>query len=243
MTNDHSDIDTIRREIESLDLMIKDSSIEKDVREYLLVQFITRNAEPLIDLLDELKSLRDQQSGSIPIGGFNKSHRIILEGYSDNSSEKALSSALDKAVHYFSEDHDISITIQQLLELPNGGHRAVLEVHITPFSLKEKPHVKGSDIALKRDHAKAFHEARQKETEALHHLVFDHFSSLTKAKTIGHIPASFLINVTDAKLMSYILEKQFLKAELSLKNAHQNLPEPTPEAPHKIRVDVKRHPE
>lgn len=240
MTNEHSDIDTLRHEIVRLSLMINDPSIEREVREYTLTEFIARDSELLIALLDELKSLRDQISGSVPIGGYNKSHRVILEGYSDSSSEKALSNALDKASHYFSEDNDIAITLQQLLELPSGGHRAVIVVHITPITLKEKPHIKGADIELKRDHDKAFHASRNKENEALQHLVFDHFSALTKAKTTGHVPPSFLINVTDAKLMSYILEKQFLKAELSLKDAQHDLPEPTPEFPHQIKVHVRR---
>ena len=78
------------------------------------------------------------------------------------------SAALDKATHYFSEDHDISITVQQLLELPNGGHRATLEVHITPLSLRNTAHIKGADIELKRDHNKAFLDERIKENETLH---------------------------------------------------------------------------
>lgn len=239
MTQAHSDIDTMKREIETLDLMVKDPLIEKDAREYSLTNFVSRNADLLLAFLDELKFLRDQINGGIPIGGFQKSHRVILEGYSDKSAEEALSNALDKAAHYFSEDHDISITIQQLIELPNGGHRAVLEVHITPLPIRAAPHVKAQDITLKRDHEKAFHTTRENEDETFHHLVFDHFSALTKAKTMGHIPSSFLINVTDAKLMSYMLEKQFLKAELSLKTAYELAESPSVKVPHQIKVHVR----
>ncbi len=156
---------------------------------------------------------------------------MIVEGFSDENAETAFSAALDKASRYFSEDHDISITVQQLLELPNGGHRATLEVHITPLSLRNTEHIKGADVELKRDHEKSFHDSREKEKDALQHLIFDHFSSTTNAETLKHLPASVLIDINDVKLMHYMLEKQFLKAEHSWKAS---------EGPHRIRVNFKK---
>ncbi len=222
MKNKYNDIETLIIDIERAQTISADSTLDRDVREDALVQFVARSATPLIELLDELKSLRAAADGSPLGGGANKTHRVIVEGFSDESAESAFSAALDKASHYFSEDHDISITVQQLLELPNGGHRATLEVHITPLSLRNTAHIKGADIELKRDHNKAFRDERIKENETLQHLIYDHFSSISNANTIGHLPPSLLINVDDAKLMHYMLEKQFLKAEASWHNAEKS---------------------
>ncbi len=241
MENRNSDIESIILDIERADLVANDKNLDRDIREDALVQFAKRTTSPLLDLLDELKILRNMAShGSIE--GFKKSHRVILEGYSENDATEALSSALDKAAKYFSEDHDVSINVQQLIELPNGGHRATIEIHITPLSLRDHPHVKGNDIELKRDHNRAFSDARHREEEALQHLVFDHFSALTKAKTTGHLPASFIINVNDAKLMHYMLEKQFLRAEM-LKKTLNEKNKIEPNVPRQILVKLKREPD
>jgi hypothetical protein len=242
--NKYDDVEALILAIEKARLLLNDSSKTQDDKDNIAVGFITENADALLSCLDELKNLREKSDSNLPLGGgFQSTHRVIVEGFSDSSAEQALSSALDKAAHYFAEDKDVSITIQQLKELQNGGHHVILEVHVTPLNLRLKPHVKGRDIELKRDHAKAYTEQRQKEHEALEHLVFDHFSALTKPKTMGHIPASYLINVNDAKLMHYMLEKQFLKAEMNLKfreaKKEIDLPEPSPDQPHKILVRVK----
>jgi hypothetical protein len=244
MENRYDDVEALMLDIEKARLLLNDLSKSQDDKGTIAIGFITENADALLACLDELKNLRAENDGSLPLGGgFQSTHRVILEGFSDSSAEQALSSALDKAAHYFAEDKDVSITIQQLKELPNGGHHAILEVHVTPFNLRIKPHIKGRDIELKRDHAKAYADQRKKEHDALEHLVFDHFSALTKPKTMGHIPQSYLINVNDAKLMHYMLEKQFLKAEMNLKfreaKKDLDLPEPSPEPPHKILVRVK----
>jgi hypothetical protein len=247
-----SDIEPIILDIERAALLANDATVEPCVREDGLMQFVKRNAEPLLDLLDELKRYREGQAGDV--SGLQKSHRVIIEGYSDVSAEAALSSALDKAAHYFSEDHDIAITVQQLIELPNGGHRATLEVHVTPFTLRDNAHIKGLDVELKRGESKEYYDARTAEEEHLHHLIFDHFSGISKAKTVGHIPPSFLINVTDVKLMNHMIEKQFLKAEGFRKLAAKaNNPAPDPDdtpdttpditGPNKILVRVQRGPD
>lgn len=230
MENRNSDIESVILEIDRADIVANRENLDRNIREDYLVQFIKRTSSPLMELLDELKNLRNLSAvGSTD--GSKKTHRVILEGYSENNEAEALSSALDKAAKYFSEDNDISITVQQLIKLPNGGHRATVEVHITPQSLRDKPHVKGMDIELKRDHNKAFIDSRKREELSLQHLVFDHFSILTKAKTMGHFPASFIINVNDAKLMHYKLEKQFLRAEMSTKKEDEQELDPSLPSP------------
>ena len=240
MEHSNADIEAVILDIVRTDLIANDTSIDHDIREDALTQFMKRNSASLLDLLDELKTLRNHIAKGT-IESLKKTHRVILEGHSEKSESEALSVALDKAAKYFSEDHDISITIQQLTELPNGGHRATVEVHITPLSFRDKPHVKGLDIELKRGRKIAFANSKHREEHELQYLIFDHFSALTKAKTIGHTPASYVINVNDAKLMHYMLEKQFLRAEMISRNNHQlDMPEPpSPMAPHPYQILVK----
>lgn len=240
MERKNSDIETLVIDIERADLIANDRDIENIVREDSLVQFVRRTSSPLLALLDELKRLRDQCGGHSD-GGLKKTHRVILEGYSDISAEKALSSALDKAAHYFAEDRDVSITVSQLIELPQGGHRATLEVHITPIILHDSAHLKNADIELKRDHDKAFRDKQHHEEENLHHLIFDHFTGMASGLPLGKLPPSMMINVTDAKLLHYMLEKQFLKAEMAWKNIEKNNSEaPSIENPKRILVRVNR---
>lgn len=240
MENNHSDIDQVIHEIERADIIAQDSSLKMDIRDEAFTRFMRQNSDALIELLDELKSYRNQnQAGGQQ--GIDKTHRIILEGYSDKNAEAALSDALDKASHFFAEDKDIVITIQQLIELPNGGHRATVEVHITPLTLHDSPHVKGEDVVLKRDHEHAYRTERQQEEDALRYLIFDHFSGLTNAKTRGHIPAHLIINVNEAKLMHYMLEKEFIRAEKWRHQVEKNneiSPIEPDHHPTKIKVNV-----
>ncbi len=238
MDQKRSDIESVILAIERATIVANDGQLDRAIREDALVHFVRQNADTLLDLLAELKDWREKTA--LPLGGGSgKTHRVILEGFSEDSGEKALSAALDKAAHYFSEDHDVSITIQQLIELPNGGHRATLEVHITPFSQRNKAHIQGQDVVLKRDRATAFAHLKDREENYLHHLIFDHFSALTGHKANGHIPESFLINVTDAKLMHYLLEKQFLRAEMAAHMAEKGLEDDvSEEAPHHILVKL-----
>lgn len=180
-----------------------------------LKNFIEGCATPLCDLLEELRTLRHQiaQEDSGGEGGYaNKgTHRVLIEGYSDESSEKALSSALEKASRYFSEQHDVSITLQQLTKLPKGGHRATLEIHVTPLTLKDTAHIQGSDVELKRIRARDFVLKRRLEREHMRHLVYDHFAAITGGEQ-RYIPDYFLINVTDASLMNMMVENDFFAA-------------------------------
>jgi len=246
MEHRSEDIESIILDIQRADLIANDKSLERAIREDALIQFIQRTSSSLLYLLDELKDLRNRISeGSTESS--QKTHRVILEGYSENNEQEALSSALDKAAKYFSEDKDISITVQQLIKLPNGGHRATVEVHITPMSLRDKPHIKGLDIELKRDRNKAYVDSKNQEELSLKYMVFEHFSTLTKAKTMGHFPASFIINVNDAKLMHYMLEKQFLRAEMSTKKdteveLNPSLPVFPAPASYQILVKIKKEP-
>lgn len=241
MTTSNHDIEPLIIDIQRAELMASDENIDADVRDTTLSQFVLRTSGPLIELLTELKELRSQADQSGSIRPNQKTHRVIIEGFSDESAEAALSTALDKAAHYFTEDHDISISIQQLINLPEGGHRATLEVRITPLKERHSPHVKNADIELKRDHEKSYRESFQKLDDQTQHLIFDHFSKITHAKSMGKIPSTLLININDAKILHYMLEKQFLKAEMAWKNARNS--QPTPDAPEQILVRFNHTPD
>lgn len=217
------DIEQTIIDIEKAELIAGDENLDRAVREDALVRFVQRNASDLIELLDELKDFRNKSETGTPLGGLEKTHRVIIEGFSDQSAEAALSAALDKTAPFFAETHDVAITVQQLIELPGGGHRATLEIRVTPIAEHQTLHVKGRDIELKRDKQKKFKTQQKKEVDDLHRLIFDHFSALTDPKVNGAIPASFFIDINDAKLMHYMLEKQFLKAEQAQKLAKEEL--------------------
>lgn len=162
----------------------------------------------VINLLDELRHLREKSGGGL---GFRNAFRTVLEGYSDHSAAEALSRALEKAACLFSEYHDISVTLQGLNALPHGGHRAVVEVHISPLTLRHRPHVQGPDVELKRIHDHEYDLNRHYEEEHIKHLVFDHIVSTTGGRQLD-VPNYFLININDAYLLNHLIEKEFFKA-------------------------------
>lgn len=204
-----------------------------------LKNFIEGCATPLCDLLEELRTLRHQiaqEDSSGREGYANKgTHRVLIEGYSDESSEKALSSALEKASRYFSEQHDVSITLQQLTKLPKGGHRATLEIHVTPLTLKDTAHIQGNDVELKRIRARDFVLKRRLEREHMRHLVYDHFAAITGGEQ-RYIPDYFLINVTDASLMNMMVENDFFAAGHPKVSPSKNAPQLPPPTQFLVRV-------
>lgn len=204
-----------------------------------LKNFIDGCATPLCDLLEELRTLRHQiaqeDSGGREGYASKGTHRVLIEGYSDESTEKALSSALEKASRYFSEQHDVSITLQQLTKLPKGGHRATLEIHVTPLTLKDTAHIQGSDVELKRIRARDFVLKRRLEQEHMRHLVYDHFAAITGGEQ-RYIPDYFLINVTDASLMNMMVENDFFAAGHPKLAPSKNSPQLSPPTQFLVRV-------
>ncbi|QQG35404.1 MAG: hypothetical protein HYS17_07595 [Micavibrio aeruginosavorus] len=171
--------------------------------------FVERYGPLVISLLDELLYFRETStSGGI---GFKNTFRTVLEGYSDRSATEALSLALEKAACLFSEHHDISVTLQALTALPQGGHRAVVEVHISPLTLRHHPHPQGPDVELKRIHDHEYDQARKHEEEQIKHLVFDHVVSAAGG-SLPDIPNYFLININDSYLLNHLIEKEFIKS-------------------------------
>jgi hypothetical protein len=102
--------------------------------EVLLQQFSAHHLSELIDLLIHLRSVKDREELR-RLDDIKKSDgRTVVEGFSDIDIKEAFKNALDKVAQFFSEIHDVSVTVLGLVHLPKGGYRATLEVHLTPVT-------------------------------------------------------------------------------------------------------------
>ncbi len=227
---ERDDIDFLIREIEHIKFNLNDPSLGSVFWEEAMKDFINRHGGELVAMLRELIKRRaaESQSG----GGLHKdTHRIIVEGFSDENPNAALSNALDKASGYFSEQHDVSFTLMGLSHLPHGGHRALLEVHVTPMTLRNKCHPQEQDVELKHIHDSDYRNRKKYDEEHKKHLVFDHFATTVGGSPL-EIPDYFLINIKDADLMNFMIEKAFFNA------GKKGPAESSPETPEKIMVRV-----
>ncbi len=197
MTGQHDDIDPL---IEELEKISNDPSDDEANR-----RFADTHAAQVAALLEELRGWRESADKKRQGGG-----RVIVEGYDEDSMEGAFADALNKAGHFFNEHHDISITVLGLVSLPRGGHRATLEIDITPLSFRLTEHPASLDVELKREHNRSFAKFRKEEDAHLKELVHEHFLETTGGAP--HVPDYFLINFTDADLLNNMIEKQFFKA-------------------------------
>jgi len=199
------------KNIEKADAIAQSNHPDREKSQYFQ-NFMQDNSQKLLVCLYELEEMVNS-SGASEGGGplLSKQSRFIVEGFSDESASQAFSDALVKASKYFSEAVDINITLKQLTELKNGGHRATLELHITPITLKNRAHVKSLDIENKKFRDAEFRKAHKEEEGERRHLVFDHFVPKMGSSAAG-IPDNFLINIGDAYLMNYMIEKAFFKA-------------------------------
>ena len=161
-------------------------------------------------------------------------HRVVVEGFSAESVNGAFQDAMNKVMHYFSEQNDVSITVLELLELPKKGYKAVLEVHITPFTETHKATPVGQDEEILKIN-EADYQKRKKHAEGhLDELVLEHF--IVSTGTVpAHIPDYVLINIHDADLLNMMIEKDFFKASHEDINIDHKIlvkfqtPEPKPE--------------
>ncbi|HOO50852.1 MAG TPA: hypothetical protein PLK94_06145 [Alphaproteobacteria bacterium] len=216
-----NEIADLIKEVEKADVIALSSHSDQSKSEYFK-NFMEKNAQQIILHLYEMEELI--RSGAISGGDsggriLEKQSRCIVEGFSDESAAAALSDALSKASKYFSESVDINITLRQLTELSEGGHRATLELHITPLKINDRAHVKSFDVQNKKIRAAEFKKMHVTEEGERRHLVFDHFVPKMGATASG-IPDNYLINIGDAHLMNYMIEKAFFKA------GHEPTPHP-----------------
>jgi hypothetical protein len=195
-----------------------------------LKTFVSQYADKIIELLYELKDKRDAASAGRASLIRQNIHRTLVEGYSEDNIHEAFSKALGKVSAYFSEEHDVSVTVVGLVDLPKGGHRATLEVQLTPIKLSLTTPVKESAKTLKRrldDEENLL--LKHQESYSLQHLILEHF--VHNSEQSLSIPDHLLIHIHESDILKKMIEKGFFNAS--------HLPDPTPENKPKSKVIVK----
>jgi hypothetical protein len=207
-----------------------------------LKSFVSLYADDIIDLLYELKDKRNSVSaGHVSLIKQNI-RRTLVEGYSEDNIHEAFSKALGKVSAYFSEEHDVSVSVVGLVDLPKAGHRATLEVQLTPVKLSLKRSAKESDSRLKRKRDDEENLLlKQHESYYLQHQVLEHFvhtSGLSPS-----IPDHLLIHIHEADILKKMIGKGFFHAahvtEPSDKASLDYTPENKPIS--KVMVKVLNH--
>ena len=207
----NEDIDVLLEKLE-------DIRLEKD-NFALLTAFVDKYAYPVSTLLEELKKRRTAaRRQGVEGGGRLGTHRIILEGYSENSIQEAFSNALEKAYSYFSALHDVSVTVLELTHMRSGGHRAMIELNITPMSFRETHKRVGADVERKRNNVKGDKGFTRQRQEHVAHLLHDHFISIQEPS----IPDYMLVGVNDAQLLNLMVENDFFDASHK-KSRHKDM--------------------
>ena len=197
--HDNKDIDSLIAELNHVKANVGNAG--------LLKRFISKRSSELLDFLNELKKKRDEIK-SDQLAFLKKSaHRVVVEGYSDKNVHEAFSDALEKVTPYFSEHHDVSVTVLGLLDLPISGYRATLEVHVTPIKSRLSENLESPEGELKRLYDNNTQKFQSKEERYLQHLVQNHF--LTTSGLLSYIPDHFLMHVHDASTLNAMIEEQF----------------------------------
>lgn len=220
------------------DLRDKDDS--KAMQDFMHVHI-----NQLIDLLGQMKELQETKRVHELDALIRDSGRTIVEGFSEESMELAFADALNKVSEYFSAEHEISTTVLGLVHLPKGGHRAVLEIHISPMSMRETVHPQSPEVQQKRNKDKEYDERKAKEEMQKTKLIFDHF--LETANMTLHVPDYFKVKVSEAEILNYMIEKEFFEASHELPKEpwmfHKNFADPNLPVPEMmVRFNKKRKP-
>ncbi len=197
--DDNSDIESVISELND----VKDNVDHAE----LLRNFIASQSDKIISFLNELKESRNKATSDAIALIREKSHRVVVEGFSENNVNDAFSDALDKVTPYFSEHHDVSITVLGMNALPKGGYRATLEVHVSPMKMKLSDDIESPEEELKRIKDSNSLAAQSKETLHMQNLVHNHF--LMHSGYLSYIPDNFLIHVHDANALNMMIEQQF----------------------------------
>ncbi len=173
----------------------------------LVSGFVSNQSDNIISFLNELKEKRGKVSSDALALIRERSHRVVVEGYSENNVNDAFSEALEKVTPYFSEHHDVSITVLGMSSLPKGGYRATLEVHVSPLKSKLSDDMESPEEELKRIKETTASDVQSREALYMQDLVHNHF--LTHSGYLSYIPDNFLIHVHDANTLNMMIEQQF----------------------------------
>lgn len=189
----------------------------------------------LVAGLEELRDYRRRAAQEKLRRAAMGTHRIIVEAVAEDSAEAAFAAALNKAAHYFSEHHDVGMTVLGIIALPEGGHKATLELHVTPMTIRETAHRESADLELKHLY-EADERTRKRRHEAqAKHMVHDHFLS-TSGISPECVPDYFMVDLKDADLLNFMIEKDFFKASHERHDADEEGPHPQPVPRVRVRV-------
>lgn len=197
-----SDVDYFLEELKKL-------STETD-NERLLQSFVQCHLPQFMDILHDYKALKDLEHVRRLDEMKNDKARTIVEGFSEDTIEEAFRDALNKVAVYFSAKHDVSTTVLGLVHLPKGGHRAVLEVHISSMSMHDEAHPSSPDVQRKRAVDQEYEDDQERRRHHAEKLIFDHFLEISNAPV--YVPDYFKVMVSDAEILNLMIEKEFFGA-------------------------------
>lgn len=150
--------------------------------------------------------------------------KFTVEGFSKDSIEAALADALAKSEAYFSEEHDVTISILELAILPGRGYKAVLEVTVVPLTERDRLKPAARDVQEMRNHKYEYTHQRKEEKRRQHDMVLNHF-----ARTMGtvslDIPANFAGMMERAIMLNDTLEKGYFNKRKPVLNPLYEVPE------------------
>lgn len=150
--------------------------------------------------------------------------KVIITEYSRDSLEDALARAMAKASRYLNAEHDVTVSVTELAEVPGRGFRATVEVTVVPVSQKKHPKVTPEDVEREREHDRLFRKMRKHEEQHPGDVVHEHFTEVM-GNWFPEIPDYYVSLATDAVLANKDIEKRFFHA------AHGGIPGSHSETP------------
>lgn len=137
--------------------------------------------------------------------------KVVITEYSPDSLDDALARAMAKAARYLNVEHDVTISVAELAEVPGRGFRATVEVTVVPVSQKKRPKVTPEDVEREREHDRLFRKMRKHEERHPGEVVHEHFVE-AMGNWFPEIPDYYVSQATDAVLANKDIEKRFFRA-------------------------------
>lgn len=165
--------------------------------------------------------------------------KFVIEAWSDVSLDDALSQAMRKASEFLSRGKDLHVSILELKTMPDGRHKAVLEIAQEVITKKKEfeieGHVKGHVRGLDHEFRMERREERAREAR----MVGDHFV-YSLGNWCPDIPDYFTAHMGEAEISGDAIEHEFLSAAHGHHYA-DDIPDHKDDAPELHHVLGKKH--
>lgn len=136
--------------------------------------------------------------------------RHIVEGWSQDSYEDAIFSALRKASDFLGATHDVHIFIRELSHNEEQGYHAVLELSKEPMSVRLNLDMEDDPAHRGRiDLDRRFRILRRREHDHMGHIVAAHFEKIGKPPPPSPVPDFILAGMTDVSVENDEVEAAF----------------------------------